>query len=186
MKNDIDLSAGHSDKDPGAINKFGVKEAELTKELRNLIIENLKCYNNTVRKDFDWETNSQYQGRLKARTDAAKSILLDIHFNSFHTESANGSEVVISANASSISKGLGTELLAITTKVLGTRSRGLLKDTETPRGRIGILNLAGPAVLLEVCFISNPSDLAKYNKHKKELAFEIAKLLVKYDNLLNT
>ena len=184
MNEAVSPSAGHHLKDPGAVNSSGVKEADKTIELRDLVIKAIERFSPTTKiiSDKDTETNTQYQNRLKL---VKNNIIFDIHFNAAASELANGTEVVISANAGQASKDIAKEILEGTCRILGTRNRGILKDTETPRGKIGILNLAGPAVLLEICFISNKDDMAKYELHKRDLAFFIACTLTHYDKKLN-
>ena len=173
-------SAGHHDKDPGAVYN-GIKESDLTKEFRNLISDCLAAKGHKHIMDKDSETNSQYQNRIKPGTG---SVLLDIHFNASTNTAATGTEMIVSNNASKESVAMATELAVGTAKILGATNRGVKTEKETARGKIGILNLnAGIAVLAEICFISNASDMAKYNNCKDDLAAFYAETLIKYDNL---
>lgn len=173
-------SAGHHDNDPGAVSN-GYKEADLTKELRNLMIEEFNRRNHRIIVDKDWETNTQYQRRIKP---GSGSVIMDIHFNSA-SPAATGVEVVVHNNASKHSIALATEISEKLSEIIGIKNRGVKREKDTARGKIGILNLkAGISVLVEVCFISNKSDLEAYFAHKKEVAITLVDLAIKYDDLI--
>lgn len=171
----IVISAGHHLKDPGAVNTaLGITEAQEAIGFKKLLVKALECLEIDVVTDDDNETNSQFQSRI--RKDYPTYFLLEIHFNSVESKKATGTEVVISQYASPLSIGKGRQIVDTCSKVLGIRNRGILLDNQTPRGRIGVVNLPNPAVLLEICFLSNEDDMKAYNKHKSELAFQLSKL----------
>lgn len=176
-------SAGHNDKDPGAIGN-GHKESELTILIRDAVMKHLECHPNAVLTDENWESNTQYQNRIR---NIKGKVILDIHLNA-GPATANGSEVIVSKNASKMSKDFATEILDATCKILGTRSRGVLDETKTARGSIGILNMSGLAALVEVCFISNAKEVETLLKDNNInlLGKAYADIIVKYDNLYNT
>lgn len=172
-------SAGHHDKDPGAVYN-GIKEADKTKELRNLISKHLGTHKHIT--DYDCETNRQYQNRIKPDNG---SVIFDIHFNASTNALVSGTEMIVGNNASKHSIEMASELVSGTSKILGIPSRGVKTETQTARGKIGILNLgAGIAVLAEVCFLSNTSDMIKYEANKEALAKFYASVLKKYDDLI--
>lgn len=172
-------SAGHHNADPGVISG-GLKEADLTKELRNLISAQLAAKNHKHIMDNDWETNSQYQSRIQPGTG---SVVVDHHFNAAVNTNATGTEVLVANNANQKSIALATELAIGTAKILGITNRGVKLESQSARGKIGILHTpAGIACLIEVCFISNPSDVTKYQAKKQELAKFYAETYIKYDD----
>lgn len=173
-------SAGHHDKDPGAVYN-GIKEADKTKEFRNLVSKYLELRNHPHIMDKDSETNGQYQNRIKP---GSGSVLLDIHFNASSNVNATGTEMIVANNASKESIAMATELVEGTAKILGIANRGVKTEAQTARGKIGISNLgSGIAVLAELCFLSNFSDMQKYELYKYALACFYADTLIKYDNL---
>ena len=174
-------SAGHSNADPGAV-AFGYKEADLTKEARNLIAKNSKAEDFIM--DKDWETNRQYQSRIKP---ADGSVIFDIHFNA-GSPSATGTECFVNdkdfQNKNSLSYKMADEICKKTSEILGIKNRGVKSEASSQHPRIGILNLkAGISVLWEICFISSPLDMPQYILHKEKLNKEIAIILKKYDAL---
>lgn len=179
----IFISAGHvSDPkspkyDPGAISN-GQTEASLTKELRDLIIPYLEERGSRVVKDLDAESLGQYISRIKPGTG---SVLCDIHFNAGQP-TANGVEVLVKDGAENAEIQLGIEICKAANKTCGLKSRGVKSEKQSHRGKLGVLHTkAGISVLVEVCFITNESDLDKYQAGKTELAKAVADLLYKYD-----
>lgn len=174
-------SAGHHDNDPGAIGN-GYKEADVTKLIRNSVICHLELMNAKFDTDDDRETNTVYQNRIRG---IKNKVVLDIHLNAAATPQANGSEVIISNNAGSLSKAFAKEILESTCEILGTRSRGIIKESDTPRKRLGILNMSGVAALVEVCFISNKQEMETLMSEGTidKLGSSYADIMFKYDNL---
>ncbi|MDY3351885.1 N-acetylmuramoyl-L-alanine amidase [Riemerella anatipestifer] len=173
-------SAGHYTNDPGAIYN-GRKENFETMDFRNRLTYHLDKIGVKYITDKDHETNRQYQNRIKP---GKGSVLLDIHFNAGPI-TATGTECFIARNASAQSREMAGEICQTASKLMGIPNRGVKVETQTRHGRLGILNLgAGIAVLWEICFISNPNDMAKYDAVKEQLAIEIAKICKKYDDLI--
>lgn len=173
--------AGHHNSDPGAVYN-NQKEADKTKELRNLTSKYLSLKGHKHIMDNDAENNKQLQNRIKPGTG---SVLVDHHFNASTNVNASGTEVIVANNANANSKALAQELADGTALILGIPNRGVKTEAQTARGKIGILNLgAGIACLVEVCFSSNPNDMAKYELKKDELAKFYAETYIKYDNLI--
>jgi hypothetical protein len=77
--------------------------------------------------------------------------------------------------AKCMSDTLGIPLRGSTNGVLGVKTESL-----SARGQLGWMRLNGNNILLEVCFISNKSDMEKYQDNKSMLAFKIAKILYEY------
>ena len=172
--------AGHHNNDPGAMAN-GYKESDLTKELRNLISDELSKRNHRHIMDDDAETNRQYQNRIKP---GSGSVILDIHFDAAQP-SASGTAAFVANNANINSQKFASELAAVTSKILGIPSRGVRTEGQSQHSKIGILHKgAGIAALIEVCFITNTSDMIKYQANKQNLAKAYAEILIKYDNLI--
>lgn len=181
----IYLSAGHHFKpgksDPGAVAN-GYKESELTKELRDLTSLCLEGMGYPFILDRDSETLGEYLARIKP---GSGSVVCEIHFNSSVTQSASGVEVLCKDDSNPLSKALAIRMAGeISTVEPGAliKNRGAKTEKDSARGRLAILNTAaGIAVLPEICFISNLSDLAWYQRNKHKIALCIAKLLVEFE-----
>lgn len=174
----IYIIAGHHNSDAGATYK-GLKEADLTKRIRDLVYTRIKELQPRalVTKDDDKDTLSQVIAKIKPKI-TSKDVLLDIHYNAA-TPKATGVECFVSDNASEKSKNLADKIATITHEITGLHNRGVKKESQSARGRLGILNMKGTAVLWEVSFISNPSDVDKVESDLHWLCDEVARILLK-------
>lgn len=175
----IYLIAGHSNFDSGAVSN-GLKEADLTKRIRDLIYIRIKQLSpaELVTKDDDKDTLNQVIAKIKPRI-TSKDVLLDIHYNAA-TPQATGVECFVSNNASIKSKGLAKEIAEVTHKITGIINRGVKTEAQSARGKLGILNMRGTAVLWEVGFITNNSDIAKIERDLHWICDEVARKLIEY------
>lgn len=176
----IYLFAGHNNNDPGATGVDGITEAELTKELRDMIAAELTAMGVKFILDNDNETLTQLILRIKP---GSGSVLCDIHFNSA-AQLATGTETLIAEKGDNKSHKLAVELQQVMISSMGLFDRGVRTEKNSHRGRLGILHTAaGCAVLAEICFINNPVDLDAYQKNKGILAKRMAIVLKRHDDL---
>lgn len=171
-------SAGHYNQDAGASynGRQENKETVVFRNLLNLELEKLgiKCIS-----DQDNENNHQYQNRIKP---GLGSVVLDIHFNAGKPV-VSGTECFVGKNASKDSLSMANEITQMASVVMGIPNRGVRRENESQHSKIGILNLgSGIAVLWEICFISNLSDMRSFDRNKEVLAEKLAKILKKYDD----
>jgi N-acetylmuramoyl-L-alanine amidase len=170
-------SAGHNNFDPGAVYN-GIKEADKTKELRNLISKHLGTHKHIT--DYDCETNRQHQNRIKP---GSGSVLADHHFDASPNTTVSGVGVFVATNANANSLAMAKEVAEGLSKIMGIPNRGVKTEAQSGRGRLGILHLgAGIAILVEVCFLSNPCDMAKYEANKEKVAKFLADIYKKWDD----
>lgn len=173
-------SAGHHDKDPGAVAN-GYREADVTKMIRNLMIEEFNKRNHKIITDRDWETNTQYQRRIKPGDG---SVIMDLHLDAA-APTVSGVGVFVHNNASKYSIALAEEICENLSRIMGIPNRGVKRERDTARKKIGILNLkAGISVLVELCFITNINDLNALLDNKEEVAKVLVDLAIKYDDLI--
>lgn len=174
-------SAGHSNADPGAVSQ-GYKEADLTKDARNMIASYSNA--NDLIMDKDFESNRQYQSRIKP---GSGSVVFDIHFNA-GPPTATGVECFVNkkdfANKNSLSYKMAVEICEATSRILGIKNRGVKSEQQSQHEKLGILNLgAGISVLWEICFITSPVDMPTYIQNKQKLMKAVAAILKKYDDI---
>lgn len=180
----IYLSAGHhfnpEKADPGAVSGKW-KESELTQELRDLTLRELKKRGVSAITDKDYETLGQYISRIKP---GSGSVVCEYHFNASDNKSATGTEAIYQRGADRVNRQLASEVSAVVAHLAGIKDRGAKPESESARGRLAILNTnAGISVLPEICFISNEMDMAKYQVAKHQIAESIAEILIKFDNM---
>ena len=86
-------------------------------------------------------------------------FLLSLHMNA---GGGTGTEVIYSAAAPFDRAEQARGLSAIIASMLRLPDRGAKKDSETPRGRLGILRQTKcPALLIELAFVDNRKDMAR-------------------------
>jgi N-acetylmuramoyl-L-alanine amidase len=167
------LFAGHGAGDPGAT--FGnMTEAELTKELRDLVASYSQI---KVIKDND---NLRTAQLLRSIGWLEQDLIIDIHFNASSNATANGTEIIIPARSTELERNMADDLCTILSMTMQTRNRGTKSETQTARGRIGILNVSGTNLLIEICFMTNVGDMIKYRKAQDNVAKQIANFILKW------
>lgn len=176
----IFISAGHHFKDPGAVAGTLI-ERDLAIELRDLVTEELSKKGAPCKRDLDTETLGQYLNRIKP---GSGSVLAEIRWNAALSTSATGTAVLIADNYTKISKELAAELSAGIAEMIGIKNRGVKTERDSARGKLAFVRQPGAAVIIEMCFISNPIDMAKYQTAKNKIAEFIADALIKYDQMV--
>ncbi|MGQ7944998.1 N-acetylmuramoyl-L-alanine amidase [Flavobacterium sp. WC2509] len=178
------ISAGHNPKgikiDPGAIGN-GYHEADLAVEFRNLVVVELLKRKVKVITDNDDERLGDYLKRIQT---GSGSVVLEFHFDAAESPTATGATALIGNDADRLDNAFAKELVEITSSVLGIKNRGVLSEKDSHRGSLGLMREQGMVSLLELCFISNPDDLKKYQANKKALAVKIAGIVERYENLM--
>jgi N-acetylmuramoyl-L-alanine amidase len=175
------IIAGHSaTTDPGAtstVNGRNYREANLAIEFRDLVITECRKLGLEPITDANNNALTQTLAWLKGLVFRPDSIMMDIHWNAA-SPSANGTEVIIPDNATQKERDLANDLLDVMSKYW--RRRRVLRESETPRKRLGIFRPNMEQALIEVCFITNASDMTTYERVKGNLAKEVAEILHKH------
>lgn len=168
------ISAGHSNTDPGAVSN-GVKESDISVELRNLVANILRAEGHTIFTDGDYLENLPLRGAIKLIKKGA--IALEIHCNASTNSTASGVEsIALNGPMMQMCKDLSKAVA----DVLGEKVRGdagFIDPTKSARGKLGWCDAGG--IILETFFLSNPKSLAMYKEKKQEVAKAIAGVLGK-------
>ena len=98
--------------------------------------------------------SSSLTERVRAANSWGADIFLSLHTNASINSSATGSEALIYSKASSVALGLAEDILTELNLVTGLRNRGVI---ERP-GLYVLRRTNMPAVLVEMGFITNPTD----------------------------
>lgn len=154
--------------DPGAVAN-GVTEADLAKELRDLIVT-LFDDKKEVKIDDDRDSLKVVIQKLKS---VDSDVICDIHFNAAAAPTATGVEVITPFRATEKELKLAKDISTKFAKIMGIKNRGVKDETQTARKRLGIMQPKGINILIEVCFITNPKDLAAYQANKEALALSL-------------
>ena len=186
------ISAGHCSKpgstfDSGAVGVNNRLEASETVKIRNAVIALLKQQGHTdIIQDADGESLGQYLTRIQPGT---ASVTVEFHFDAFN-KVASGTTGIVSATPTVNSIAFAKELAKATSTILGIPVRdrgtgkGYITETDSNRGRLGLMRKAGTVCLLEVCYIDNPNDIAKYDADFDRLIAEYARIIQKYDVMI--
>ena len=178
------VSAGHHLKDPGAVaNHKGItyKEADLARDLRDRVIKHLKAAGVTVIQDQDKETLGEYLARIQPGNG---SVVVEFHFDAASTPLASGTTALVGSDADKNDRSFAKELADTVALTLGIRNRGVIDETQSHRGRLGLMREQGIVALLEVGFITNEQDVQKYLANVECLAKLLAVVIKKYDDLI--
>lgn len=183
----IFISAGHNAKsktikqDPGAVNAAGVKEGDLTIEFRDLVKRELDLLGVKYISDSEEENLAMYLKRINTGTG---SVVVEYHFDSSVNPAATGCSALIEAEADRLDTVFAKEMAETTASLMGINNRGVLTEAQSHRGRLGLMREDGLICLVELCFISNKEDLAKYHFHKVALAKAHARIIQRFENMI--
>jgi N-acetylmuramoyl-L-alanine amidase len=178
------ITAGHSNGKGGHLDK-GVSsyngkhfEGDLTIKLRDRVSDILRRSGYKVYEDSDKNPLAAAIQELKGFFSMT-SINVDIHFNSASL-GASGTETLVKDKYSKFEYKIAETLSERISSILGIKNRGVKTESMSARGKLGWMRMTGNNIIIEVCFLSNPSDVAKYEDKQDEIADVIAQVLGYY------
>ena len=170
----VTVTAGHSNKDPGAVNgKF--KEAELVSQFRNAVAYYLREAGIQYKTDGVGTLNQDLNAAIKLIKGS--SVAVEFHMNAAASKQANGIETI----ALPKDKKLAQDLSKAVADVFGSRLRGdngWIDQSQSARGKLGFISNGG--LIVELGFISNEAELAQFNAKYWTAAKAVAMVLIKY------
>lgn len=162
------ISAGHSDTDPGAVG-HGHTEANIVLEFRDLLADYLRS---KIVFAKDGEPGQNLPLRNAATLAAKHDIAVEFHCNAFNSQ-ATGVET-LSAGAH---YPLGNRLCEAIADTLGIPNRGAKGEGSGQHSRLAFISQGG-GIIVELFFIDNKSDLAKYIANRRRLVQAVGDVLV--------
>lgn len=170
----VTVTAGHSNKDPGAVNgKF--KEAELVSQFRNAVAYYLREAGIQYKTDGVGTLNQDLNAAIKLIKGS--SVAVEFHMNAAGSKQANGIETI----ALPKDKKLAQDLSKAVADIFGSRLRGdngWIDQSQSARGKLGFISNGG--LIVELGFISNEAELAQFNAKYWTAAKAVAMVLIKY------
>lgn len=173
------ISAGHHKADPGA-QANGLKEADLTIRVRDEVVKMVRALGGEVITDKDDETLKEYLDRIKPGNG---SVVVEFHFDA-GSPAASGSSAFYADDASENSKKFARAMSDVTATILGIPDRGAHSETESHRGRLGLVHKAGINCLVEVAFITSKEDMEKFNNNFTALCHAYASIIMVNDSVI--
>lgn len=150
----------------------------ITKKVITILKKNgIKAYNCTV---SNGKNQMDILKKICAKCNSkVRDVDVSIHFNSAVHQSrkddkTTGTEVWVKTT-SGIRGDLAGKVCLKLAKI-GFKNRG----TKTTDGLYFLNHTNKPAILIEVCFVSDPDDAALYKRHKDDVAKAIANAILSY------
>ena len=174
----VTVTAGHSNKDPGAVNgKF--KEAELVSQFRNAVAYYLREAGIQYKTDGVGILNQDLNTAIKLIKGS--SVAVEFHMNAAASKQANGIETI----ALPKDKKLAQDLSKAVADAFGSRLRGdngWIDQSQSARGKLGFISNGG--LIVELGFISNEEELFQFNARYWSAAKAVAMILIKHEKAL--
>ena len=150
----------------------------IVKKVKALLKKNgIKVYDCTVN---NGTSQNDVLKKICAKCNSkTRDVDISIHFNSATHQAkkdkrTTGTEVWVKSTAGV--RGALADRICYNISVVGFKNRGI-KTTDN----LYFLNhTSKPAILIEVCFVSDPDDASLYKKHKDDVARAIANAIISY------
>ena len=154
------ITAGHSNTDPGAVAGTR-KEADIARDMRNMVALKLRQRGHTVATDGEGEVNKPLREAIALIKPGA--VAVEFHCNASTNSRATGVESISLPKH----KSLAQRISKCVSEVLGLPLRGdagWIDQSASARGRLGFVNAGG--IIVELFFISNPDNLQAWESKK--------------------
>lgn len=168
----ITVTAGHSNKDPGAVNGL-FREADIAQEMRNMVALYLRQKDIAVKTDGEGKGNLPLPAAIKLISGSKAAV--EFHCNAFPKPTAGGCEALSQPKDRALSQRLCkavSDVMSIPTR--GTDG-GWKNEGSGQHSRLGYVRNGG--IILELFFISNPTELAVWQDKKWLVAKAVAEVL---------
>lgn len=170
----IAITAGHSNKDPGAVYE-SAKEADFCADMRNYVAYYLRNWGFTVVTDGDGRINAPLAQAVQLAKTA--NIAIEFHLNAAINRQSHGVEVL----GRDKHKKLAQEIAKAVASVTGTRLRGddgFKPEDAGQHRRLAFVSAGGLVVELE--FLSNAHRFSILNENRWTVAKAIAEAIKDY------
>ncbi|MBO5338198.1 MAG: N-acetylmuramoyl-L-alanine amidase [Clostridia bacterium] len=183
----IYIDQGHNPRSPNTgAEGNGLREQDITYEVGTILAQLLRQNGNfevrLSRPTPTTQLGTSNASSLRVRVDDANSwgadYFVSIHTNASSQSSANGTEVLVYRQPSTSAE-LAEDILENVTEITGLQSRGV----KSRPGLYVLRKTTMPAVLVELGFITNPSDAIRMRDNPNLFAQGIYRGLLEYLNL---
>jgi N-acetylmuramoyl-L-alanine amidase len=174
--------------DPGAVSKYGTESGIVSYVAEHLVDRPDGPTEGLSRPSVELTPELSIPGVVRHVNSQAfgDAALLVLHMNASDNPQATGLEVVVNYRTWPFRSRQGREMGEFLAERMGLRFRGVVKDCDTPAGRekpngnkgLPILRDTNvPAFLIELGFVSNPSDVEAVKKHAPAALNELITLM---------
>lgn len=177
------LNPGHAPNghpDPGAVNEeTGLRESDVALAVG----KSAASYLNAAGVETELLQSDSLEEICEAANTSDANIFVSIHCNAAEAEEANGTETWACAGSyrgGMLANCIQRELV----DALGTTDRGVKIATPGVNGLYVLTNTDMPAVLIELAFITNPSDEEILAHDQDALARAVARGVTDYEQLI--
>jgi N-acetylmuramoyl-L-alanine amidase len=164
------ISAGHSNTDPGAVGN-GHKEADIAVEIRNIVSFYLTRAG--IKHELDSNGTANLPLAATVKRSVKHSVSVEFHCNASDKPSATGCEVLCGRKDNALAQ----KICDAIANTLGIRNRGVKAENSGHHSKLAFIGAGG--VIVELFFISNADDVARYQASKWLLGKAIADVLAK-------
>lgn len=147
------ISAGHSDKDPGAAAN-GFTEAQVVLDFRDRLADYLR---EKIYFTKDGERGQNLPLTVAANEAVAHDLAVEFHCNAFTNPSATGVETLSDQEHYP----LGNKLCLAISNALGIANRGAKGEGSGQHNRLAFIK-RGKGIIVELFFLTNQTDLNSY------------------------
>ena len=109
----------------------------------------------------------------------SNDIIVDLHFNA-GISNATGTETFVPFRFTTEEHVLATKVSSLVSNTLNIKNRGIKDERQSQHNSLAIMRPNCTNILIEVCFITNVSDMQSYITNKKKLAKKLAELFSVY------
>ena len=172
--NTITITAGHSNKDPGAVNaKAKITEAEVACQMRNMVAIYLAKAGVNYRTDGTGTTNQPLNTAIKLISGS--KVAVEFHCNASSSGASKGVEALALAKHRALCQRLCKAVADVTGSPL-RGDKGYQTETAGQHTRLGYVRAGG--IILELFFISNDAELEIWKAKKWLVAKAVAEVLI--------
>ena len=165
------ITAGHSSADPGAVSGSR-KEADIARDMRNMVALKLRQRGYTVTTDGDGDVNKPLRDAIALIKPNV--VAIEFHCNASTNSKATGVESISLPKHKALSQHISRSV----SEVMGLPLRGdagWIDQSQSARGRLGFVNAGG--IIVELFFISNPENLQAWDSKKWLVATAVTNAL---------
>ena len=169
----IFISAGHGGTDYGAVAN-GRRESDIAVDMRNMVAHYLREAKVNFRTDGTGLTNLPL--REAGRLASTAEIAVEFHCNSFHNPTAQGVEALAGVKDKELSRKLCSAVSKHMNNTIRGGDGGWKDQGSGQHSRLFFVQKGG--IILELFFLSNPKELARWEEVKWLVAREVAGVLI--------